>query len=175
MKNTFKYRCPICGCEEYYTIDGVREPGHNSLIEYDLYIIGDAQVKSNTFSTSFSTRVCKSCGHIDLFKDPSHLERQVDEHKKMIEGANQEIKSIEEEIEKLNLEKKKNEERLDFLNNQLESDEITVKQQKEYEEELIEVKDHLGISRKEMNILEDRLRKAQEKKVTILKTDNGIR
>lgn len=140
-----KYKCPICGCEEFYIIDGVSSPNENGLIQYKIEIWGDAYLRENVLNCNFETRVCKECGHVDLFKNPKHLRDELENYKKQIAEKCAQIDSLKNKISLLKEEQKQNKSRIVFLEKQLTNDEITIKQQKEYQKELKEINDKNGL------------------------------
>ena len=61
-----KVKCPICGCEEFYTIDSVSDNKHAlGLLEFHNTICGvkgKAELHGN-----FVAMICKNCGKVEIF------------------------------------------------------------------------------------------------------------
>ena len=126
---SFKFKCPICGCEDHYQINFVNQfketksesgPTYGSsprfyevvnrcIINYSLethYLDGSVGISIGSCANAF---LCKNCGYINLFAQNLLSNIKNDETK---------FKDELSELEKL-----------------LESEDITVKQQKEFKEE----------------------------------------
>lgn len=165
MDNNVKYKCPICGCEEFFTVEAVSSKSNiAALFEYDLEISGDAWITRHSFSTYFSNRICKSCGHVDLFKDPESLRQMVEAYENSVKEIKLEIEQIEKEIKELELQRENDEQKAVYLEEQLKSDEITVRQQNEFKEELKETKARLSTFDKKLRLSKDRLNEANKRK-----------
>ena len=164
-----KYKCPICGCEEFYLISAVTEPGKGGLFEYEIELWGDAYLRKNTLSGSFETRVCKSCGHVDLYKNPRDIQRRINEHEQKISNANQQVKAVEDRIEELKKQNKADEERLVYLEKQLKSDEITVRQQREFQDEFREVRERIASFPTKLSRLQNELSEVSKQRSLISK------
>ena len=109
-----EYKCPICGCTEYYSIPTQGSVSERSLgtgfsdnpytkeityprclVEYELELSGDAWLTSSNFEFNATVRLCKKCGHIDLFNESmlEQIKRDEEEFSKQITIKEQEIKS----------------------------------------------------------------------------------
>ena len=162
-----KYKCPICGCEEFYEIRGISQPNEVGLFQYELEIYGDAYIRKNELNPSFSTRVCKECGHVDLYKNPGSLQNELDAFNKKIAEKDLEIKSIEKQIESRKKQQEEDQKRELYLEKQLKNDQITIKQQKEYIGELQETKARISKFSKNVDDLERLLSETEAQKYRI--------
>lgn len=176
-----KFKCPICGCMEHYPMSFIALPQRErtgtgytndpymttvkiprTILTYDFEISGDA---SGRFSLEGAAEVylCSECGHIEFFGES--MLREINKEK---EEFNTKIKELEKEIEELknalsssnHNEYEKTKKRAKELAELLNSEDITVKQQREYKEESILVNSKM---RELENVLSDIKRKIDKK------------
>ena len=92
------YKCPICGCTEHYSIPAVgREEISRSLVKYEFDIYGDAYIRKAEVSFDANIRLCKNCGHMDLFNEGMLEEIKKDEQElsKLVSSKEEELHSLE--------------------------------------------------------------------------------
>ena len=177
------YKCPICGCTEYYEIPGVGQESRittggpysdnphkttiiqpRCLIQYEIDIWGDARISKNVFSFNANVCLCKNCGHMDLFN-----ENMLKSIKAAEEEFSEQIKAKENEIKELNLKEKELLKELDDIKNRtkkiselLGDENITVKQQRELQEESKELNSNRASLEKEVNQIQPKISKLNE-------------
>ena len=131
-----KFKCPICGCTEHYNIDSIGSKSF-SLISYSNDLHGDVYGGID-ISGNFETYICKECGHVQMFSEK--LLKQLEKHNK---GVDDEIKKLSNDLKIIKSKIDENQKqllpmqkRIDELVELLKSEDITIKQQKEYKSEL---------------------------------------
>ncbi len=146
-----KYKCPVCGCTEYYSLsgsassnndsprDGQQNYSNKALINafLDIYCAESLRIRSFDVSLNAQVCLCKNCGHIDLFNENLVSTFQSDK-----ERFGEELRAKQAELENLNSEKKNTEEELAKIRERtqviaklLSSEDITIRQHKELESE----------------------------------------
>lgn len=158
-----EFKCPICGCTEHFVIDGFKRnvaEGYGNqttykvkiaLINYTEESYGEGGTSIN-FDVNGGIYLCKNCGHVDFFSEG--LLETIQKHSKQIQEKIEILKFEYDRASKQyaelegDLPKKKN--RLLELDELLKSDEITVKQQKEYQNEYARVKDEISKDEKRL-------------------------
>ena len=155
-----EFKCPICGCTEHYPISLIENPTKETiggpysdnpyrtiiktprtLLSYEFSISGDA---SGLFALNGSAEVylCAKCGHIELFGENmlARLNRDKQTYESKINELKDELDKLDKEVSSLKSESELLKEKLVKLGKLLASDEITVKQQREYKEESVTIK-----------------------------------
>ena len=178
MSKSFK--CPICGCTEHYEIGSVGSKleqwlgsGYSddprriivteqrALLDHEFSISGDAS-GSCSLNANFEAYLCKKCGHVQLFAEDMLRAIKFDEERLSSEIAakQKEVKELNDKAASLDSEKAKIEKRLNELNSLLKSEDITVKQQKEFTLEKEEAQKRLRDIEKENKLISPNLEKA---------------
>ena len=177
------YKCPICGCTEYYEIDSIsrqsiRNFGNNhqnerktsprSLIEYQLSL-EDAYIREETFNFNAAVCLCKKCGHIDLFNE--HLLSDIKK-----EEAELNI-SIKEKKKELSLLLNKRDEltkwlsfatsRIEEISKLLVDQDITIRKHNELEEENETIHNKMSLIEAEKQELLIQIQKADDELVFV--------
>ena len=146
--------CPVCGEKTtHYEVPGLAEyanniifPNHGNheekkepiaLIKYQSSIWGDAS-GGTVVNAFFNALICEKCGHVHLFSNELvHAIKNEIQHlkdrKKALEGK---IKDLEADINPLVKEQDHREREIERLNKLLASEDITIKQQKQYTKDL---------------------------------------
>ena len=148
MTEEKKFKCPICGCNEHYLVGSVgSSKEERALLEYHLST-GTQTYVEFSLKGSFKPYICKKCGHVELFAEEMLKSIQDDKLNffKLVNEAKGKIKEKRDNIESLTKEKEKLESRLIELNKFLDSEDITVKQQKEYLEEKKSIEERLDLT-----------------------------
>lgn len=187
-----QYKCPICGSTEYYNIPG-HEPSQITRVTKnnyeDGYIVGQTTktviiehrnlfnigARSNervdvSFIVNAEICLCKNCGHLDFFNEEMLLDIKTNE-KSFRDLLNQKQKDMNDLNEKIN--DKKNEEInleksiIDY-ETKIKDENITIKQQNQYLQELDVCKEKIKIVKKE-NYKLDKMREALKEELSDVK------
>lgn len=148
------YKCPICGCTEHYQVPFVKElhgggdygysysvsktlmfnKHKNNVVEtYRGIICGECSDGKYT-----TTYLCKGCGHVDLFAEALLKKIKADDatYTEEVEKLSEEVSELTKKVEQLRKEEEKLLTRCEELGQLIKSEDITIRQQKEYKEEL---------------------------------------
>ena len=156
------FKCPICGNDEHYRVPVVTrcdeiaprhqsdpadlsKVSHSSLLCFgsslrEQYLYGDVVLESLC-----SAYACSNCGFVSLFatefiKETKEKRASLEQQKENLERT---LSVLKAEIESLGQRKEDLSSRISFVNEQLSSDEITIRQQRELQVELASLKQSL--------------------------------
>ena len=158
-----EFKCPICGCSEHFEIGATGKDDFN-LITYKNELKGEVWGEL-IINGNFNVYLCKKCGHVDLFNT-----EMVEEINKQNKVVDEKAESIINEINRINGKiksiKEKTEpvlKRIDELKQLLKSEDITIRQQKSYQQELDQLEEKKSTSKpfKELNILKGELKRQE--------------
>ena len=151
-----KYKCPVCGCTEYYSLSGSSTSTHStfngthnendgskSLISADLDIYCAEHLDIRSFGVSLNAEVClcKNCGHIDLFNESRvrHFQSEKERLDNELRAKESELSNLKEEQKKIENELASMRERTQAIAKLLTDEDITIRQHKELEQEAQEI------------------------------------
>ena len=186
MKEKKEFKCPICGCNEHYEIAIVDTPKYENIYVPNKKGGGtwvESYHEPNAFiSCELKTRelegwidfdihshvqayLCKECSHITFFA-PSLLKSikwQEEADRKEREKINSKLvtfkNSRKESLEMIGSMSK----RLEELEKLLSSEDITIRQQKEYKEEEQKLESEFKIIRKQLESLDKEIASLEQK------------
>lgn len=145
--------CPICGEKTaHHEVPGLAEyanniiiPSHNrreekepiALIKYQSYLCGDAS-GGTVVNAFFNALICEKCGHVHLISNElvHVIKNEIQNLKNREKFLEEKIKDLETEINTLEKEQDHREREIERLNKLLASEDITVKEQKQYTKDL---------------------------------------
>ena len=154
------YKCPICGCTEYYEIPGLgkekrerKGTGYTDnpyrteiieprcLVEYEAEISGDASYYRHVMNVNANVRLCKACGHMDLFNEGMlrEIKQTEDELNGKIKDKEQELLNLQNEQKQIEKELGEIEVRLKEISKLLLDEDITIRKHNELEQEAKEI------------------------------------
>ena len=140
MAETFK--CPICGCTEHYqlrTIYDASDYDENQPRALMTFVYKpDADNWSRlSLNSHFCAYLCQKCGHVELFAKGmvDEINDQKNVLNKKIEETQLSIKELKAKKDTMKEEKAILQKRSKELSSLLKSEDITIRQQKQYSEE----------------------------------------
>ena len=190
MKEKKEFKCPICGCNEYYRIDmlGQKRIEKNyvlndpknpyggshwetniimpkSILYYELitrYLEGSVSLE---VGDNVNARLCKECGYVSLFATGllDRLKSEEEALKKEQEEINAKLNSLNKEKKELLEKIEPMYERLKELGKLLSSEDITIKQQKEYKEEVKKLESEIKQSKKRLDPIDEEISLLEKK------------
>lgn len=154
------YKCPICGCTEYYEIPSIRRGEDREtclkngtkiklspryLLNVDIDIHGDAWLRQN-IDFNASVCLCKKCSHIDLFNEPmlESIKADEKEFKERIVFINEQLIKNEDEKKNIELKLEANNEKVSSLTKKLKDEDITIRMHNEAEKQLKTIKSDIN-------------------------------
>ena len=173
------FKCPICNNNEHYKInlldttskknlgDGFYDRRTvttvpRTLIRYEIESYGDGgtAISFNAYADAY---LCKKCGHIQLFG--KQLLDQINSDDKSLNFQKKDIESklnsINKQLSILLTKKEKIETRQDQINQLLNSEDITIRQQRELTEEAEQIRKDLKPLYREINPIKEEQEKYQ--------------
>ncbi len=176
--NEKKFKCPICGCKEHYLVSIAGYKKNDRVYENNRWVEKDGTPKSilfyevNTWNLSQGTvdlsagsnaeaYLCKECGHIDLFSDTllNYLKRTEEDDRRKQQEATLRLNNLTVKKNTLIASITPKENRVKELGQLLSSEDITIRQQKDYKAELSQLTEELSDLRKQLNALEVEINK----------------
>lgn len=176
------YKCPICGCTEYYEIPAIGKDTEDSFkreiihprcfIEYEIEISGDASLRINTMNVNANICLCKKCGHMDLFNEGMLLAIQQSEARIQndIKAKEQGLINLKQEQKDIEIELKRINEELANIGKLLLDDELTIRKHNELEEESKRLGADRPLLEKRIKEIPDETKKL-EQEIEVLKWD----
>ena len=161
MSTTKKFKCPICGCEEHYQLKALKfDYGktfkQDSLLDVKLIARElEGSINLNVESNA-EAYLCKNCGHVELFAEDLLLKIKKEELDILNNNneVNQKLEKLSIEKEQLTKELPLKEKRMIELDKLLKSEDITIRQQREYQEERNELANQIRRLPDELKSLE---------------------
>ena len=149
----FKYKCPICGCEECYILKSSGSNGKSThlregcplsiefsprnLIDFDIEIFGDAYIRNLVHNVNATVCLCKKCGHVDLFASQMlrEIENDLKTLSKLEEKTLKEIKLLDGKLKNYNDNVENFENRLSELKHLIKDENKTIKEHNNFVQE----------------------------------------
>ena len=180
-----KYKCPVCGCTEYFPLvpsrvgsrsssdsKGNGNPKERSLIDSDLSIDCAEWLSIREFNIKLNAEVCmcKNCAHIDLFGEDllKNVQNDNEIKRKEIEQKENELSVLKQRKAELEKELAQIRSREEEIVKLLKNEEITVKQHNQLLEESKIVGKKRPLLEKELKKIEPTIYEL-EQELTILK------